>query len=91
MKTLVDSASVLVAGMPVGPFAMNQYLVGCKATGAAAIIDAGGAPEPFLDFAAAHGLRVDAIFQTHAHIDHVAGLAATRARVAAPIQGLPID
>ena len=91
MKTLVDSASVLVAGMPVGPFAMNQYLVGCKATGAAAIIDAGAAPEPFLDFAAAHGLRVEAIFQTHAHIDHVAGLAATRAKLAAPIYLHPAD
>lgn len=91
MKTFVDTASVIVAGMPVGPFAMNQYLVGCKATGTAAIIDAGGAPDPFLAFAEAHGLRVEAIFQTHAHIDHVAGLAATRAKVAAPIYLHPDD
>lgn len=91
MKTFVDSPSVVVAGMPVGPFAMNQYLVGCKQTGAAAIIDAGASPEPFLAFAAANGLRVEVIFQTHAHIDHVAGLAATRAKVEAPIYLHPAD
>ena len=91
MKTFVDSPAVVVAGMPVGPFAMNQYLVGCPVTGAAAIIDAGASPEPFIAFAEARGLRIEAIFQTHAHIDHVAGLAATRAMLAAPIHLHPAD
>ena len=91
MKTLLDSPTAFVAGMPVGPFAMNQFLVGCRATGQAALVDAGAAPEPFLEVAAREGLTIVAIFQTHAHIDHVAGLAATRERLAAPIFLHPAD
>lgn len=91
MKTLLDSPTAFVAGMPVGPFAMNQYLVGCRATGRAALIDAGAPPEPFLQVAAREKLEVAFIFQTHAHIDHVAGLAATRALLQAPILLHPAD
>ncbi len=76
---------VVIAGRPVGPFAMNQYIVGCTRSGEAALIDCGEEPSAFLDFAGKRSLRVTTIYQTHAHIDHIMGLAATRARIDAPI------
>lgn len=78
MRTVLDSADVFVASEPVGPFAMNQYLVGCLRTGQAAIIDAGGNPGPFIEEATRRGVTIVAILQTHAHIDHVLGLPETR-------------
>jgi hydroxyacylglutathione hydrolase len=63
---------------PVGPFQMNQYLLICKQTKNAAIIDSGENPD--ICFGAAideDGLTVSHLIQTHAHIDHVSGLHTT--------------
>lgn len=81
----------LIAGRPVGPFAMNQYIVACTRTGEAALIDSGGDPRLFLSFAEQRGLTVTRLLQTHAHVDHVAGLAATKAATGAPILLHPDD
>jgi glyoxylase-like metal-dependent hydrolase (beta-lactamase superfamily II) len=79
MRTFLDTPRARIVGQPVGPFAMNQYLVICKGTSTAAIIDAGGEPEPFARAAEAAGARITHILQTHAHIDHVMGLPDTLA------------
>lgn len=68
----------VVMSMPVTPFQQNQSLVGCKKTGVAALFDAGGHPEPFISAAKELGMTIEQIFQTHAHIDHVAGLKRTK-------------
>lgn len=81
----------LIAGRPVGPFAMNEYVVGCTRTGEAAIVDSGGDPRLFLDFCDDRGLRITRLLQTHAHVDHVAGLKATKAATGAPILLHPDD
>ena len=78
MRTVLDSADAFVVSDPVGPFAMNQYLVGCTRSRQAALIDAGGPPDGFLQEARRRGVRIVAILQTHAHIDHVLGLPDTR-------------
>lgn len=77
MRVFLDTPRLKVLGQPVGPFAMNQYLLLCKQSGTAAIIDAGGDPEPFVRAADADGAKIVRILQTHAHIDHVMGLPAT--------------
>jgi hypothetical protein len=58
----------------VTPFQMNQYLLGCTRTGKAAIIDCGCATAS-LATAKNFGLTIEYLLQTHAHIDHIAGLA----------------
>ncbi len=78
MRVFLDTPRLKVLGQPVGPFAMNQYLVLCKQSGRAAIIDAGGEPEPFLRAVEGSGGTIVRILQTHAHIDHVMGLPLTR-------------
>jgi hydroxyacylglutathione hydrolase len=53
--------------------------VGCKQTNSAAFIDSGEIPTTFFaGFAEKKGLRVEHLVQTHAHIDHVLGLKATK-------------
>lgn len=57
----------------------NQYLVGCKRSNSAAMIDSGEDPAVyFARCATEHSLQVDHLLQTHAHIDHVLGLKATK-------------
>jgi hydroxyacylglutathione hydrolase len=76
---VLESQGTVVASLPVTPFAMNQYLIGCRATGEAAFIDAGDDnPQRWKELSAELGLTVRHILLTHAHVDHVAGLAATK-------------
>ncbi len=79
----VIADDVILSSHPVGPFSMNMYLVGCKKTRKAALVDCGAEDaselEFFSDVVATHGLEVTHLLQTHAHIDHVAGLPAARA------------
>lgn len=82
---------VIVAALPVGPFRMNQYLVACAATRRAVLVDAGAGPEPFVELANQLGLAIEAVWQTHGHVDHVAGLARTRAQLGLDIWLHPLD
>ncbi|MCA9793131.1 MAG: MBL fold metallo-hydrolase [Candidatus Eremiobacteraeota bacterium] len=54
--------------------AQASYLVGCQATGEAIVIDAGRNIQPYLDAAAAHGLKIVAAADTHIHADYVSGM-----------------
>ena len=53
---------------------MNQLLLGCKQSGEAAIVDAGGTPAPFVEAAERHGMQIWHVIQTHAHLDHISAL-----------------
>lgn len=53
--------------------------MGCKVTHSAAIIDSGEDPSVFFAaYAKDQSFQVDHLLQTHAHIDHVLGLKATK-------------
>jgi len=45
------------------------------------ILDAGFEPAPMLGYVAEHGLHVEQVVLTHAHVDHIAGLAEVVAAV----------
>ena len=80
IPVVIEREDVLVASLPVTPFAMNQYLVGCRSSGEAALVDAGDDDiARWIDVGEAHGLTITRIMQTHAHIDHVSGLEVSRA------------
>ncbi len=50
-----------------------SYLVGSTQAGACAVIDPQWAVEPYLEAAAAKGLRITHVLETHLHADHVSG------------------
>lgn len=68
-----------------GDFGENGYLLTCPSTREAVIVDPGGGVDPMLDAVRRNGARVAAILLTHAHIDHVDGLAAAKEETGAPI------
>ena len=74
-----------------GAFAENCYLVGDPGSGEAAIVDPGEDVDLFLSRLHHERWTLRAIWLTHAHVDHVAGVAALRAQVAVPIYLYPAD
>lgn len=62
----------------VNPFQMNQYAIACTATRQAALVDCGASSKQeldgFLKWISDHNYTLTAVWQTHAHLDHIAGL-----------------
>jgi glyoxylase-like metal-dependent hydrolase (beta-lactamase superfamily II) len=75
-----------VETLPVGPLQANCYLLADAATGRAVLVDPGDEGEALAARVVERGLDLDAIWVTHAHLDHAGGIAAVkRAFPAAPI------
>jgi hydroxyacylglutathione hydrolase len=53
--------------------AQVSYLVGCQATGEALVVDPNRNLEPYVSAAAADGLRITQVTETHIHADFVSG------------------
>jgi glyoxylase-like metal-dependent hydrolase (beta-lactamase superfamily II) len=78
--------SVQVHTVVSDPFAENSYVVWRDGADRAFVVDPGFEPEVILEFLADRGLAVEAILNTHGHVDHIAGNRAVKeAFPAAPI------
>jgi hydroxyacylglutathione hydrolase len=66
---------MILESAAVGPFFKNGYVVGCENTRKAVFIDPGDEVEQLLAFINAEKLDVTHILLTHAHVDHVSGVA----------------
>jgi hydroxyacylglutathione hydrolase len=62
----------------VGPFFKNGFVVGCESTREAVLIDPGDEVASLLAFADREKLAIKHILLTHAHVDHVTGVAAAK-------------
>jgi len=71
--------------LPVGLLQCNCSVVGDPVTREAIVIDPGDEVDRILEVVARHGLKVNAIVNTHAHIDHVGGLSRMREATGAPV------
>jgi hydroxyacylglutathione hydrolase len=87
----MTSSGLEFRGFTGGAFAENAYLVRCRATGAAVIVDPGAATPKILEAIRSEGLHLEAVYLTHAHLDHVEGLPALREASDAPIHLHPSD
>ncbi len=67
------------------PFLKNGFVVSCERTKEAVYIDPGDEVAELLDYIGREQLKVGAILLTHAHIDHVSGVAAAKRTLGAPI------
>ena len=62
-----------------GPFGQNGYLAVCEETGDAVVVDPGAAAAGMVRHLSAAGTVPTAILLTHAHLDHIEGIAEIRA------------
>ena len=65
---------VITISAPVGGWPVNAYLLICKTTNNAAIIDTAAHPDLILEQLDANNVNPAAILLTHAHSDHTDGL-----------------
>jgi glyoxylase-like metal-dependent hydrolase (beta-lactamase superfamily II) len=71
-----EDAGVRIEKLVVGPFENNVFVLRCKSTGEAAIVDAANEHELLLDVSRATGVR--RVLTTHGHWDHIQAVEAVR-------------
>ena len=71
--------------LTVGPFQENTYVVVDDATNRAVLIDPGDEAERIIRAVEQTGVQLDAIWLTHAHIDHIGGIVGVRERWPVPV------
>lgn len=64
---------MILDSLPTGPLQVNCYLLGCEATGLAAVIDPGGDVGQILTLLEKHQLQLQMVINTHGHFDHIGG------------------
>ena len=76
---------IIIETQAVGPFFKNGFVVGCDETREVVLIDPGDEVAGLLSFAERGGLAIRHILLTHAHVDHVTGVAAAKRALGVPI------
>src|SRR5476649_863140 len=76
---------MIIESQAVGPFFKNGFVVGCEETREAVIVDPGDEVESLLAFAERNTLAIRYILLTHAHVDHVTGVATAKRALGVPI------
>jgi len=69
----------------VPPFHKNGFVVGCEGTRDAILIDPGDEVDELVAAVGHHGLTIRHILLTHAHIDHITGVARAKEAFDAPV------
>jgi len=87
----VKSLRPEIVCLPNGAFAENCYLVADATTGEVAIVDPGEEWSQFLTHIAAEEWTLRAIWLTHAHLDHIAGVAPIVEATGVPVFLHPAD
>ncbi|HUF13526.1 MAG TPA: MBL fold metallo-hydrolase [Longimicrobiales bacterium] len=78
-------ASLEITTVTSDGFGENGYVVRCAASGVVAVIDPGNRVEEILDWLEREGATPVGILLTHAHLDHLEGVAALKDATDAPI------
>lgn len=74
-----------------GPFGENGYLVSCPSSGEGILVDPGASVGEMLAAGERDDTRIVAIVLTHAHIDHIDGVAEAKRMTGAPVLLHPDD
>jgi hydroxyacylglutathione hydrolase len=69
----------------VPPFMKNGFVLGCEATREGVVIDPGDDVDLLLAAVEQHALKVSAVLLTHAHLDHVTGVARAKQVLNVPV------
>lgn len=75
----------VIRAFPGGPFDQNGYLVYCADTREGILVDPGATTPAILEAAREGEISIGSIVLTHAHLDHVDGVARAKRETGAPI------
>ena len=84
-------SAVEIVCIPNGAFQENCYLVTEPESGAAVLVDPGDEADRILQMVEERGVRLQAVWLTHAHIDHVSGVARVVEHAGVPVYLHPDD
>ncbi len=87
----VGGAAPHVSHVTVGAFQENTYLVVDAATQRAVLVDPGAEPDVIIVMVERSGATVEAIWLTHAHLDHIGAVAGVKRRWDVPVYLHPAD
>lgn len=76
---------VTIIPLALGPLAVNTYILICRHTRQAAIIDPAGEPHRIIDTLASQGTTPAMILNTHGHPDHLLANAALKTALGIPV------
>jgi glyoxylase-like metal-dependent hydrolase (beta-lactamase superfamily II) len=76
---------MIIESRAAGPFMKNGFVVACEATREAVLIDPGDEVQALVSFVAHERLAIRHILLTHAHVDHVTGVAAAKRAFDVPV------
>ena len=80
-----------ITAQSVGPFQENCYLLVDELSRRAVLIDPGSEPDRLIASVRASGATLNAIWLTHAHLDHLLGVSRIREETGAPAYLHPAD
>ena len=80
-----------ILSRPVGPFQANCYLVIDESTSSAVLVDPGADGAELVAMVRESGARLEGIWLTHAHIDHIGGVAEVLRSDPVPVWLHPLD
>ena len=82
---------MIVTQITVGAFQENCYLVEDPGSNAVAIVDPGSEPERIMEAVEKSGRKPEAIWITHAHVDHIGAIASLKRKWDVPVWLHPLD
>jgi glyoxylase-like metal-dependent hydrolase (beta-lactamase superfamily II) len=85
------SGTLRISSHMVGAFQENSYIIVDESSSRAVIIDPGAEGDRLVRAIRATGAELEAIWLTHAHVDHVGAIAAVRREWSVPIHMHPAD
>jgi hydroxyacylglutathione hydrolase len=82
---------VKIRSVTVGPFEENTYLVYDETSRDGVLVDPGAEPQRIIELVNSAGVKLREIWLTHAHLDHIGGIAGVKRKWDVPVYMHPLD